>query len=486
MPPNYRQEDPRYGRLSFAIHQVVTQTPVPLTYRELGQQVALTYQRWGWEPPGGLAGGGLNREVLGKREWKSHSNLLMTHSDDGGLQVNQGLAHGLTENTILKVLQSSRMAGADYPIGYVRVARVGPTWASVEPVEYGDAKRVGYKEFPDHCRCEIEEFDYGQLRISVRVRAFTAGELAELEKSGAKLSEADAAAVDQAARVIGDAAGRPTSLVRVAERGESADVYLLVAREGVYLRRRGESITTKGSNPQQFFGPYRIDDELTERLDGDLKLLARGVNLLGLASADGFKTPDDRPVSVKVTMSRAASKEGPYTEITDPAAASFTDGEHLRLTLVNDGEVPVDLTVLYLDAAFQIQSHFPSVKQAYLGIINRIEPGQSHQVTIGINDSTVGLEHVLVLAVASDPTVPPASYAFLSQPGIKVVDFPVARGGKAGVLDQLLKAGFNEGSQARSTAEAARSYSISSYPLTVVKKPANPQPASPPPAALQP
>lgn len=471
MPPNDRFLDPSYGRLSYAIHHVLTQSQAPLTYRELAQHVAWLYQRWGWEPLGGIDGSGLDREVLGKREWKDRSTRLLTRNDDGSLHVNQGLAHGLTENSILRVLPPVGASDPNQALGYVLVTGSGPVTAEVEPVAYAGTPRVESEHFPNPARCEIEVVDYGQLQISVRVRAFSATELSELASAGVHLSEADAATVARVAAVVDELAQQPRSLVRCETDDATADVYLLLANEGAYLRRRGEpTLSTSGSVPPQYFGPYSIGPALAARLERDLRTVAQAINLRRLAADEELHATDDRPVVVRVSLGRAASSAGPFTDVADLTQATFTDGDYLRVTLTNDGRLPVDLTLLYVDAASQIRSHFPTPREALTGLDNTLAPRQSHAVTIRLNDTTVGLEDLLILAVARDPATPPVNFAFLSQPGLTRSGYDKTRGGAPLPLDRLLTAGLFEGSRGSSTVDAAQSFSVQRLTMTVVKK----------------
>jgi hypothetical protein len=274
--------------------------------------------------------------------------------------------------------------------------------------------------------------------------------------------------------MINGLAGAPKSLLSVAKEKSPADVYLLVAKEGLYLHRRGEPVG--GSGPggapsPQYFGPYEIGSTPSPKLDRALRFVAQGINLCRLSSDDELEADDERSVNLEAKFSLAKNKDGPYADVADLAKASFTDGDHLRITLTNRGDAPVDVTVLYLDAAFQIQSHYPTMKQALSGLSNTLHPGQSHNVTIRLNDSTIGLENILVLGVARDPVDPPVNFAFLAQAGLTQAGFDRTRGNSRSPLDDLLTAGLFEGSRGSATADDARSFSIQRHSVTIVKKP---------------
>ncbi len=472
MYPNDRLGDPRYGRLSYAMHHVLTTSQVALTYRELSQQIAWYYRREGWLPLGEIEGHGLGREVLGKREWKDRSKLILGRNDAGQWHLNQGLAYGVTENSIYKVLPAAGSPDAGKVLGFVKVTAAGPVTSIVEPVAYRQAPLVDALRLPVPARCEVEVMDYGQLRITSRVRALTAQELTELTTADQAPRPAGAAAVQAVADAVATICRQSGSLVTVAETDRAANIYLLVAEGQAYLRRHAEAVSeSKLPQREHYFGPYPIDGSLATRLDRDLHAIARALNLRRLATNQRVPVEDTlNAVQLQVEFGRGRNVHGPFAAIDDLATTSFTDGDYLQVMLNNIGELAADVTVLYVDARYQIQSWFPKPQHAG-NFDNRIAPREKPTAIIScIDDSTVGLEEVVVLAVAPGAGDPRTNYAFLSQPALTAGQFRAFRSAvQPSPLDQLLTAAL-EGSRALSATQAMRSYVVQRYPITVVKR----------------
>lgn len=477
MPPNEGPEDPRYGRLTYAVHQVLTQSQARLSYRELLQHIAWWYQKQGWFSFGGLEGYGLDREVLGKNEWKNRSDIVLKRSPESVLTINQGTAHGLSRGTILRVVPPVGVAGDGTTHGYVTITSAGPFTSTVLPTAHSDRKAVAPRELPSPGRCIVEEIDYGDLKMSIRVRPFSPGELAELAAAGRQLKSPAASAVEELEGMVAAICSEPETLLRPATPETAADVYLLVADDGAYLRRRGEASVVEGKQLRpDHFGPYEIGPGLASVLKSDLALIARAHNLRRLAGSETLDAKSSLSrVRVKTLFSRGPTKDGPFTPIDELPLSTFTKGDYLKITLRNNGKRPADVTVLYVDAKFQIQSLFPTAANAYTTFVNTLEPQQTLDRLIVVDDAVAGLEEIYVLAVERDATSQLANFAFLAQDGIRG-GFDRLRGSSTTPLARLLRSSFIDGTHTRGSSEAARTYFVSRHPITVVKSGVQPQP----------
>lgn len=451
-PPSAGASEPRYGRLSYALNQVLLQAPAPLTYRELAQQITWQYRRWNWFPRPVLEASSLDREVLDKREWRDRSALLLTRTDDGVLQLNQGLAHGITIGSVMRVEPGVKVE----PVGHVRVVGAGPMSATVEPTAFGNAPLFAAEKLVVPSRCEVVEVDYGRLQLSVRVLPLDA--------------KLHASMVDRVQTLIAESAARKDSVVRPAAVGEAADVALLVGEKSVALRWRGEVAdgATKDSAKAELFGPYPIDDERRPALLRDLRQIALVRNMYRLADAPEQNKPPSgkQPFGLKIDVERAAAGGGDWKTVDDVADARFADGDLLRIRLRNVGLASLDATVLYVDSRLGVRSHYPTLRAAQAGTYNTLAPRSSHEVTIKINDGTTGPEDVLVLAVLHEPPVS-AHFAFLEQPGLTRADLRSLRGGARSPLDELLGASLG-GGRGASRVDGPTTFAIRRIPLEVV------------------
>lgn len=107
------------------------------------------------------------------------------------------------------------------------------------------------------------------------------------------------------------------------------------------------------------------------------------------------------------------------------------DGDVITIRFHNPSNEPIDVSVIYIDATYGISTEFPKA-----GDDNRVEPDAvfdgavrfANQKGIEISDSTVGLEHILVLAEPASKASK-KDYRYLAQGGIGPAPSVRAAGG---------------------------------------------------------
>lgn len=452
-PPSADRTAPRYGRLTYTLHQVLAQSQTPLTYRELAQQVAWQYRRWDFLPFPLLEGSALDREVLGKREWQDRSKLVLARDDAGTLTLNQGSVHGLTVGTILRVLPPSGAGQGSATLGKVVVREVRPFTARCDLVGGAGFKSDLTTYWPNPARCEIVAPGQSLDVARVRIRA-----------SGAVAAAASAALTP----TLLDLTRSETLPFRLAESHETADIYLDVSPTDVALRTGNA-----GDAPAHMYPRSAATDKLPESLVADLRRLANARNLLRLAMPDIPRVGKFQPgeVGLAIDLERATVADGPWLLVDAGVPPRLTKGDLLRVRLRNVGVSRIDPTVLYIDSSSQIQSLSPTFRAAQAGVYNTIAPEQSLEVVVKINDSTVGPEDLLVLAVTH---VPPLAthFAFLEQPGLTKQALQRHRGAGDSPLDKLLGDALS-GTRGTQYAEQERSYAVRRIPLEVYPSGAN-------------
>ena len=80
---------------------------------------------------------------------------------------------------------------------------------------------------------------------------------------------------------------------------------------------------------------------------------------------------------------------------------SVKAGERLQFIVKNTGKVPLDVTLLYIDANFGIWPLFPKIDNE---LDNRLEPAQAQTLEpVGITADPLGWESVVAIGVESTP-----------------------------------------------------------------------------------
>jgi hypothetical protein len=134
----------------------------------------------------------------------------------------------------------------------------------------------------------------------------------------------------------------------------------------------------------------------------------------------------------------------------------------VQFRLTNTGNVPVDVTLLYVDSGFGITALFPDTEN------NRLRPGSTVRVPpVDVDAGTTGREYVVVLAVKSEG-LEPADFVGLAQKGIKqalaIEKKRGARGALGSPLGRLLrKAAYQDG-----TTRALKRREVANYALDLI------------------
>lgn len=415
MPPSARQGE-RYGLLTYTVCRLVTQAQTPLTYRELAQRVQGQYVQWGLRTPTPLLEGlDQDREILGTRAWPGRSQFLLHHGEDGW-KIRAGQLHGLTENSILAVYPPAGKAGADKPVGHVRICKSLPTESTVEPCPYNNQPAPA--KLIEGGRCDLVYVDYGALRLRVGIEVSEYGESDNHRRVRNTLKEI---------------AKIPDSLVELADGGQMADVWVRVKGDQIFLV--AADVAQRIGEPPPgaaYFGPYSAQQ--AEKMKDDLTKIARARNLLRLVSGAANSAADDLEVEM-VKLKDQNDKKG-ETLKWGAKGLVLQPGEWVSWRITNDGTTTLDVTLLFIDSGYGIAPLFPRRGTASSGE-NRFRPGQSHLLPpVRVNPKTVGLEHVVVIAVKAEGQ--PIDFTCLAQPTLEKAQESATRGGGKQPLNSRL------------------------------------------------
>jgi hypothetical protein len=240
--------------------------------------------------------------------------------------------------------------------------------------------------------------------------------------------QGDAAAVDAILRQI---AARSGSLLRVAVADEQPDVLVLIEGDGLYLRPSLEAAlganASRASATQEFpsesFGPFTSDAAPASKLARALAAIAKATTLRRMATGGSSLTigdPYSPAATLEIRIERRNRSNGKFEAVDAMRPLDVYDDDQLRVLAFSRAGAPVDVTILYVESAFRIRSYFPTARQAESGFNNRITPGgEPATAPITINDSTIGLEDVIVIAALPEPGQPPQNFAHLAQAGAR-------------------------------------------------------------------
>lgn len=403
-----------YGLFSFMLARGL-ELGRPLTYRQLAQFVLTQY--------GGMAearvtpmfsGTALDLPVLGQqtvpvRQWRASAERL---------RLPEGRLSDLAPGALLALVPGPEADSRD-TVGYYRASEVELTHTDIVPVAHAGrpAPKPADLKPGSYWRLVANPVRYS-LRVSVDERDCRSNcpwsEMLGRIKAG-RVEGADIEWVGSGADIVLQLSRDRIVVLPPSAQGEVACASAKGC--GGHKRPLGTTLLVRSD---------KAGHSAEAELRGALHAIAKSTNLLRLATRLSSLAPA-RGLKVGIEVQRRGR---PARE---PVSASqvprLQPGDRLVITLGNEGNKPLDVTLLYADARYGIGALFPSSS----GELNRLVPGATltiADIQISDSDGVFGIERLLAISVEAEKHAERADFSFLSQPPLK--DALQSRGG-AGV-----------------------------------------------------
>lgn len=409
----------QYGLFGYMVMEAL-ETGTPMTYRQMAQYVLARYGAMNETRVTPLfSGTALDQPVLGQqvpvvRQWAIEPGMPLT--------VRAGALAGLANGATLAVL-ADPLAPTDKALGYMRLTEVSLAMARAEPVAYRGKPALQPATLPKSAYARAVQAlpDYA-LRVSVDAR-----------DCGTACA---GSATVKYLRAKTDAV--PGTVLTWVDAPAQGDVMLKLLPDRIVLlppSLQGAPCDTGADGnvcPQSatLLATPDAKTNLDRKLATALHAVARSTNLLRLAARlSEIAQPASR---LEVTL-RRASAEG-TVDVAPEQVPTLRPGDRLAVAMRNNGFTPVDVTMLYLDARYGINTLFPDGA----GASNRLEPNASHAFEIEITDETLGMERLLTIAVDASRGQERADFSFLAQPSLAQTRGTAAGVGDAAANDDVL------------------------------------------------
>jgi len=406
------RDGPVHGLFTYTVARVLAGATEPITYRELVQRVIDSYRAEGYGPTPSFEGAAIDRYVLGEEAPRDRPAYRITARDGNRWSLAAGSLHGLTSGSILEVFSGSVAARAT-AVGHLRVVEVSPTTAVATPVSFGNMPAPRAEQLTTDSRARVVFHDFGVLRVRVALQrsigASRGVEAFEAVPPGRGPERLERALSSLESLSLG-----------LAVRGETADAdwFLRVSNDRVTL-------TSSKDRTKHFDVASVADEQLPAQLADKLTRIARVANLSRLS------TSVDPEAALQAQLLWSVTPEGLATPVLTGSSMVVKPGQFVQLRLKNVGQVPLDVTVLYVDANFQIQALFPQTDAA---LDNRIDAGRDRAIPLGtVTADPAGWESVVAIGVES--TLQHENFRVLEQPAL-----PEERRGPVSPLRALLYA----------------------------------------------
>lgn len=483
------EEDRVYGLFTYHLSHVLQTARTPMTYREVMDHVQRLYRaQRRLSPIPMIEGSAQNREVLGLREWPDRPAILLEATKLDGhpttFRLAAGHLQGMTRGAILAVYPPAGAVHSDRVVGHVEITDLHAVTATVAPVAYGQALAPRPAVLLDGSRCEVVFIDFGDGRLKVALQS-TPGYGGSLATHATGTGPADLEAIYQEAEA---SQGDKKMFRRV---DDEASAQWLVRLEGDRLLLV-PTVGWVGPDPSLDPSSTTWTKQFEVGLDEDagktaadlaesLGKLAAVQQLLAIAGApDNMVQGETAPppdITVDLFKVLGGEVDASCGEVTlglwwDQGTLDRRVRVGERIQVGWETKTPVDLGVLYVDANMGINVMFPA-RQKDSGMA-RITPGdESNCGRFRITDGVLGVEHLVVIAVAQAGTEPP-DWHNLVQTGLKEAERTRSSKGTRGdeehhPLEHLLDRAMHlEGTTRGLTSADRASYRIWLYSWTTV------------------
>lgn len=364
-----------------------------VSYRQLAHYVLHRYAAMNRSmPTPQFTGTHLDAPVFGTkagrmvRQWRVDTR--------NGIEVHAGQVNQLRTGHILALIPTPTARTED-AIGYLRIAAADIASSRLEPIAHAGKPAPVAADIP-----------VGAYARAFRPEVSFALRVARPPRHSASL---DAPVFEQIARIEREGVG--TIDVRFVDPSDAHDVALQIDDGQLWLLPRGGLARRTARAPDTSGHAIRIaQPEFGHKLSDSFLRIGKALNLLRLAN-EASRTHAGTGLEV---VGMTVTRDGRTAAIEPTSRPSLRNQDRIEVKLRNNGRVAVDLTALYLDSAYGINAVFPVD-----GRDNRLQPGSEVTVPVNINDSTVGLERLLLIGVEARAMNETTNLTWLAQPTLE-------------------------------------------------------------------
>lgn len=386
----------RHGLFSFNLIQTLEAAAGPMTYEQLGQQVLTRYAAVNGEPTAtpqftgtALQAGVLAQSAAPRRQWQLRQS-------DEGMSIPAGALQQVYEGTVLAVLPDA-LSDDTQALGYVRVKQSTATTARLVPTAWGGQSR------PDAAKLAMGTMGR-VVRMGVPPSITVSADLSDCAQPCAFK-----APLAYLQRTSTASQQQPNGLsLQWVSPGAGAELVLRAHGTRLWLVGGGLAQAALPPDAEKRYpylqaGPKANAATIEKQLRQMLHHAGNAIRLL----REAMKTSAEAgTTALQVSLSRLS----PDGEQPLRPGETVRPGDRLRARFSNQSRSPVDVTAFYLDSKYGIGPLYPQ-----RGASNRLDHEATAVIDIDVNDESLGLERVAVVAVESQEHGERIDLSFLAQ-----------------------------------------------------------------------
>ncbi len=401
-----------YGLFSFTLAQLLSARS-PMSYRQLAQAILQKYAAQNHPSPTPLfEGTDLDEPVLGQAGDIAKKQWPITFQEHNAGKRSLWIDAG----SLQEIGVGSRFAVLPSPTAGLNAAYAFAQAEIVEPF------RANLTLFDDKGKPFAGRLHLARASIARLLRRkFTTSKIIALPRMGDAVTKRERRVYSLLKGLAKRATTNPKAgrIIKWVAAGEPADQRLAFspagkgscARDQLWFLSGTGQLICRGARKSFSYKLGKPDARFETRagfaIYRALRSIAKLSNLERLAD---MRLGGQALKNVSVSMAYVPKGKSDKVKIPSVTLPSLKAGDKLDLEVHNGRDEALDLTVLFVDSRYGMQTLFPKK-----GYTNRIAPGASYRTSGRITADTRGLERFLIIASPAQNNAQPIDYSFLSQ-----------------------------------------------------------------------
>lgn len=417
------------GLFTYTIGEILGSN-MDISYQQLAEGILYRYALLNSTSTPVFEGTNINATVFNKKDKTNISQWKVT-PENNKLILRAGQINGINTGSILALVQSPTKSHQAV-LGYIKVLQSSMISSKAKSIAHKGLKPIEIIK-PLYAR-PINRKVSTLLSLSLQANNSEQGSMHYLQSALKNLARSKKQSINLA----------------LVKNKSNADFNLFLDKSRLWFIPSSGLLKQTGRH-KTFSLKFTPTSNFIDALTQSLRTLSR-VKLLHNINklSNSNNSLSDIEVNFALRSQDKTSSISPYQKL------SLVADDKIEVSITNKGNVPVDVTALFIDGGFGITPIFP----AEIGASNRIQPNSQPIKIIDakITADTLGSESLIIVAVKAEPNMQRTDLSFLAQASLASAKLSRSMMEKKTSLENALRQGATHATANNQSSSAIWSY----------------------------